>query len=239
MSCTILLVDADEHTTAFVADQLAADGYQPTIAHTEETVYEAAAALAPAVIVLGDLTERSHALGLLDEIRAGARPFDRNVAVLVLSTHSGRLDMLRAFDHGADDVMAKPFSYPELHARIRALLRHVGVRELGEVIRVGDLEIDTRARLVTLAGEAIGLTQREFVLLSHLAAEPERVFTKDELLRELWGIRDGTTTRTLDSHACRLRTKLAAHGDRSWVLNVWGVGYALTDARQRDQAQSA
>jgi DNA-binding response OmpR family regulator len=92
--------------------------------------------------------------------------------------------------------------------------------------------------VVLLAGEPLGLTQREFTLLCHLAVEPARVFTKDELLQELWGMRDGASTRTLDSHACRLRHKLSEHGDRSWVLNVWGVGYALT-ARHGDQAQSA
>jgi DNA-binding response OmpR family regulator len=238
MSHTILLVDADESTTAFLADQLAADGYQPAIARTLETVYELAAALVPEAIVLGDLSERRLALALLDDIRAGARPFDRDAVVLVLSRHATRLDLLRAFDHGADDVVTKPFSYPELRARLGAILRRRQAREPGEIIRVGDLEIDTRARVVLLAGEPLGLTQREFTLLCHLAVEPARVFTKDELLQELWGMRDGASTRTLDSHACRLRHELSEHGDRSWVLNVWGVGYALT-ARHGDQAQSA
>jgi DNA-binding response OmpR family regulator len=106
-------------------------------------------------------------------------------------------------------------------------------------VRVHDLEIDIRARVVRLAGEPVGLTQREFVLLAHLARDPERVFTKTELTRELWGYPEGCTTRTLDSHACRIRHKLGQHGDHSWVRNVWGVGYALTESRADDRGVAA
>jgi DNA-binding response OmpR family regulator len=238
MSHTVLLVDADESTTSFLADQLAADGYRAPVARTLDAVYEMADAVSPDVIVLGDLAERRHALGLLDDLRAGARPFDPDVLVLVLSAHAAPLDLLRAFDHGADDVVAKPASYPEVRARVGALLRRRRSRR-GEILRVRDLEIDTRARLVLLAGEPITLTQREFTLLVHLAAEPERVFTKAELTAELWGYPAECSTRTLDSHVCRVRHKLAAHGDRSWLINVWGVGYALTDARSLDREGAA
>jgi DNA-binding response OmpR family regulator len=238
MSHTILLVDADESTTAFLADQLAADGYQAMVARTLDAVFALADAPAPDVIVLGDLAERGHALGLLDDVRAGARPFDPDVLVLVLSGHAEALDVLRAFDHGADDVVAKPAGYAELRARVGALLRRRRSRR-GEILRVRDLEIDTRARLVRLAGEPITLTQREFTLLVHLAAEPERVFTTAELTAELWGYPAECSTRTLNSHVCRLRHKLGAHGDRSWLVNVWGVGYALTGACSLDREGAA
>ena len=88
MSHTILLVDADESTTAFLADQLAADGYQAVVARTLDAVFALADTTAPDVVVLGDLAERRHALGLLDDVRAGARPFDPDVLVLVLSAHA-------------------------------------------------------------------------------------------------------------------------------------------------------
>jgi DNA-binding response OmpR family regulator len=236
MSHPVLLVDADTATTAFQADQLTADGYEPVVANTLHDAYNAS--VVPEVIVLGALAERRHLLGLLDDIRAGTRPFDPDVAVLVLSKHDALLDMLRAFDHGADDVAAKPVSYPELHARISALRRRRRPRA-GELLRVRDLEMDLPARAVRLAGKTIHLTQREFALLCHLASQPERVFTKPELLDRIWGLPAGCSSRTLDSHACRLRQKLRANGDRAWVVNVWGVGYALTDVRCDGQGLAA
>ena len=94
--------------------------------------------------------------------------------------------------------------------------------------RDGELEVDPPSRHVTLRGTRVELSQKEFALLRTLAAEPTRVFTKEELLRTVWGFRSMGSTRTLDSHACRLRRKLAANGDR-FVVNVWGVGYRLID----------
>jgi DNA-binding response OmpR family regulator len=95
-------------------------------------------------------------------------------------------------------------------------------------LRVGDLELDPVAREVRLRGRRIDLSQKEFALLRALAADPTRVLTKEELLRDVWGFRSLGTTRTLDSHACRLRQKLGGDGDR-FVVNVWGVGYRLVD----------
>jgi len=93
---------------------------------------------------------------------------------------------------------------------------------------VGELQIDPPSRDVRLRGRRIVLSQKEFALLRTLATEPTRVFTKEELLRNVWGFRALGSTRTLDSHACRLRQKLGRAGDR-FVLNVWGVGYRLID----------
>ena len=96
-------------------------------------------------------------------------------------------------------------------------------------LRVAELEIDTAARTVHIGGNRLDLSAKEFALLRVLAADPTRVFTKAELLRAIWGQRTIGTTRTLDSHACRLRRKLGVGGER-FVVNVWGVGYRLVDA---------
>ena len=96
------------------------------------------------------------------------------------------------------------------------------------VIVVGELRIEIAQRRVTLRGELVDLSKKEFELLRTLASEPSRVFAKDELLRSIWGYRSSASTRTLDSHACRLRGKLGVHGDR-YIINVWGVGFRLVD----------
>jgi DNA-binding response OmpR family regulator len=239
MSHTILLVDTDAEQATCLTEQLSADGERAAIASTTQEAFQVTAAVAPDVIILGDLEHPRAPLVLLDEIRAGAHPFDSSVLVIVLSGDETRLGILRGFEHGADDVVPRSVGYRELRARINAMLRRERPPRTGDVFRVRDLEIDRRTRLVRLAGEPIALTQREFTLLCHLAAKPERVFTKAELTQELWGYPPECSTRTLDSHACRLRRKLAINGDHSWVLNVWGVGYALADPHQRNLGHAA
>ena len=113
-------------------------------------------------------------------------------------------------------------------ARIRALLRRSERRPGLGRLRVGVLELDPLAREVWVREQRMELSKKEFGLLRALAAEPTRVFTREELLRGVWGFRSMGTTRTLDSHAFRLRKKLGYAGDR-FVINVWGVGYRLVD----------
>jgi DNA-binding response OmpR family regulator len=226
MSSTILIVEADRATATVLTDQLTADGYTTAAVTTIAGVRRAADELHPDLLLLGDVPERRGALDLVAEIRAGRSAFDEALPVLMLSARRTELDVVRAFQHGADDVAPKPFSYPELRARIAALLRRCARRERASV-RVGPLEVDTRARVVRVDGRPVELTQREYQLLRHLASDPERVFTKDQLLKAVWGCHSLGASRTLDSHACRLRDKLRRGGDQRWVVNVWGVGYAL------------
>ena len=117
---------------------------------------------------------------------------------------------MRSFERGADDFVAKPFAYGELRLRIAALLRRSRDRRVEGRLRVGELELDPASREVRVRGTRVILSQKEYALLRQLAAEPTRVWTKAELLRDVWGFRALGATRTLDSHACRLRQKLVA-----------------------------
>jgi DNA-binding response OmpR family regulator len=170
-------------------------------------------------------------LDVVGQVRASdgvASRIDPAIPIVVLTGRVDELDRLRGFARGCDDYVCKPFSYPELRARVEALLRRAELRRRPARLRVGDLEVDSAARVVRLRGAPITLSQKEFALVRTLASDPTRVFTKDELLRTIWGFRTLGSTRTLDSHACRLRHKLGRFGDR-FVVNVWGVGYRLVD----------
>jgi DNA-binding response OmpR family regulator len=228
----ILVADADESTRAFLAGQLTADGYDVLLASRAAEVRARAARGPAALLVLGDFERLGEALALLRDIRAGDGrhgQLDPGLPVVVVSRDGGELGALRSLETGADDHLAKPFSYPVLRARIAALLRRVSRPGGGAVRRVGELEVDLSAREVRLRGQRIVLSQKEFALLAALCEQPERVYTKEELLRGVWGFRSMGQTRTLDSHACRLRRKLAAVAGDRLVVNVWGVGYRLAD----------
>ncbi|MDP9346044.1 MAG: response regulator transcription factor [Actinomycetota bacterium] len=230
MARAILIVEADQAAATYLADQLDADGFTPVVTHTAHAARERATDID--AVLLGDLTDPRAQPALLTAIRRGTRPFDARVPILVVSQRAGELDVLRAFEHGADDIPDRTHGYAELRARLLALLRRAQWRTSGgEFLTVGELAVDLRSRTVTLGGRRVELTQREFALLSLLATEPERVFTKAELQKRVWSISEPLhSSRTLDSHACRLRMKLGGDGDRRWVINVWGVGYALTQS---------
>jgi DNA-binding response OmpR family regulator len=137
------------------------------------------------------------------------------------------LDRVRAFRRGCDDYLARPFHYDELVERIRAVLRRARP-PASERLVAGPVEIDLVARVVRVAGSPVALSQKEYALIVCLAGEPRRVFTKDELLRDVWGYPAQSRTRTLDSHASRLRRKFRdADPDTPYIENVWGVGYRL------------
>jgi DNA-binding response OmpR family regulator len=152
-----------------------------------------------------------------------------NVPVIVLGEpDSDSVDCVRALERGCDDFVPRPFDYEELLARIRAVLRRTAPPK-HDVLRAGPIAVDRTTRRVTVDGRPAPLAGKEYELLLRLMVDPERVFTKDELLRDVWDFRSIGRTRTLDSHASRLRRKLMGNGDDRFVVNVWGVGYRLLD----------
>jgi DNA-binding response OmpR family regulator len=169
-------------------------------------------------------------LDVLREIRTAdgvESRFDPSLPVIVLTGRGAGTDRVRGLDSGADDYMTKPFAYPELRARIGAVLRRRASRRDGPV-RVGELEVDPARRRVTVGDQEVALAKKEFTLLRVLASDPGRVFTKEDLLLEVWGFSSPGKTRTLDSHASRLRRKLDPDHSR-YIINCWGIGYRLID----------
>jgi DNA-binding response OmpR family regulator len=227
----ILVVDSDRRLAEALMEQYRADGYRTALAFSAEHARIGAGRETPAAIVLGALGSDRGAIELLEEIRLADRVasvWERDAPVIVLAAGGRELDMLRAFDAGADDFMTRPARYLELRARTHALLRRARLgRAVPRTMRVGPLQIDLDARCARLRGAPLQLRRLEFELLAHLASDPRRVFAKHELLKAVWDYRSTGSTRTVDSHASRLRRKLASCDAGPWIVNVWGIGYRL------------
>jgi DNA-binding response OmpR family regulator len=205
MSTALFLAEAEPGTRGFLERHLTSDGFQVVNGEAR-----------PDLVLLGDSTA-------LDECRAR----HGDVPVIVLGQpESDTVDRVRALERGCDDFLVRPFAYEELLARIRAVLRRTAPAP-HEVRRAGPISADLATRRVTVGESAVSLAGKEYELLLKLLTDPTRVFTKDQLLREVWGFRSLGRTRTLDSHASRLRRKLAAAGAGPVMINVWGVGYRL------------
>jgi DNA-binding response OmpR family regulator len=228
MSRALLLAEVEPGTREFLERHLASEGFEVLGAEAEVQALDLAERAQPDLVLAGGLADASgpDVCRLLREGAPG-RSWDRNVPVIVLGEpRSDAVDRVHAFERGCDDFVPRPFHYEELVARIHAVLRRSRPAER-ERLAAGPLAVDRATRRVTVRGLPVALAAKEFELLAKLASEPLRVFTKEELLREVWGFVALGRTRTLDSHASRLRRKLALAGAEDCVVNVWGVGYRL------------
>jgi DNA-binding response OmpR family regulator len=223
MTAALLLAASERERGAQLERQLAGDGFEVLKAQFDREALELVERVRPDLVLVSEVD-------LCARLREGepGRSWDRDVPVIVLGPERADVfDRVRAFARGADDYVGTPLVYDELVARIRAVLRRAAP-DAPERYEVGELVVDRVARTVTVAGRNVHVASKEFELLAKLASAPRRVFTKDELLRDVWGYRSDLRTRTLDSHASRLRRKLErAGGGCCFVVNVWGVGYKL------------
>jgi DNA-binding response OmpR family regulator len=227
---TVVVCEDDPPTLDLLCDHLHADRFEALAAPSAADALRLCHYNDPDLLLLDIRLPDASGLDVLREIRASAGAtgrFDPVLPVIVLSGRSTDVDRVRGFSDGADDYVVKPFHYQEVAARIRAVLRRRDARREGPR-RIGDLFIDPSRRKVRVADREVALANKEFTLLRALAADPHRVFTKEELLRDVWGFRSMGRTRTLDSHASRLRRKLDPEAGR-YVVNCWGVGYRLLD----------
>jgi DNA-binding response OmpR family regulator len=186
----VLVVEDDEATSRFLADNLAADGFRVACASGAAEGIRAIEVRSPNLVLLDLLLEEGHGLELLDRVRSAdglASRIDPELPVIVLTGRTGEADRVRGFARGADDYVVKPFSYGELLGRVRAVLRRTSVRSRRGALRVGELTLDPITRSVRLGGKPVHLANKEFALLHALAEDPTRVYTKRELLRDVWG----------------------------------------------------
>jgi DNA-binding response OmpR family regulator len=221
VNAALLLAEPEPTTREFLQRHLADDGFDVLGAEAEREALDLVERLKPSLVLSSPELCR-----LLREGEPG-RSWDREVPVIVLGgSEADTVDRVRAFDRGCDDYVSRPFHYDELLARIRAVLRRASP-PARDRLEAGPIVVDLVTRRVTVHSRAVVLPAKEYDLLAKLSGEPERVFTKEQLLREVWGYRSLGRTRTLDSHASRLRRKLRQAGAGPCVINIWGVGYRL------------
>jgi DNA-binding response OmpR family regulator len=228
---TILVVEDEASIAEAVATRLRSEGFAVTIAADGPSGVERCRALQPDLVVLDLMLPGLDGLDVCREIQR-----DRPVPVLMLTARDSETDLVVGLAVGADDYLTKPFSSRELVARVHALLRRVERRPSGGPDRgpvvLGRVTIELGSRRVQRDGDLVHLTPTEFDLLAHLARSPTRVFTREQLLADVWGYHDGAGARTVDSHVRALRRKLG----NDMVRTVHGVGYAAGDPSDADGA---
>jgi len=232
---TVVVCEDDEPTLELLCDHLDAERFATLPAPCAADALRLCHYKQPDLMLLDLRLPDASGLDVLREVRASdgvTGRYDPGLPVIVVSGRATDADRVRGLLCGADDYVIKPFHLPELTARMRAILRRRSGRREGP-LRAGEIVVDPVRREVTVGGRPVALANKEFALLRALATEPTRVFTKEELLRDVWGFRSLGRTRTLDSHASRLRRKLDPDAGR-YVVNVWGVGYRLFDGPEPD-----
>lgn len=218
----VLLVEDERSIAESVTATLEGAGFVVSHAGTGAAAL-ASLETAPADVVLLDL-----GLPDMDGLDVARRIRESSgVPVIIVSARGDELDRVLGLELGADDYVVKPFSQRELLARIRAVLRRGGTEQPEQArITVGRLVIDAKRRVVTLDGETVALTAKEFDLLEYLASEPGTVFRRHDILEHVWDVEWYGTTKTLDAHVASLRKKL---GSNDWIVALRGVGFKFVE----------
>jgi DNA-binding response OmpR family regulator len=224
---TLLIAGADHDRRTFLAEQLDADG------HTVHDADQAAAVITKLsshpvdVLLLGDLERPFEATALVRSIRAGKHPRVHPGLVVITLGAGDELATLRAYESGSDHHLVAGTGYVLLRAVICSVVRRVLEESSVRRLHAGAITVDVTAKTVTVAGTPVHVSRLEFELLVKFAGEPTRVFSKHELARCIWRDRQ-VSARTVDSHICRLRTRLTAAGAGPVFITRWGQGWALT-----------
>ena len=218
----ILVVDDEPTVREVVARYLQRDGYEVEIAVDGDEARRALVTFRPDLVVLDIMLPSASGLEVLREIRRHGE-----LPVILLTARAEEVDRVTGLELGADDYVVKPFSPRELTARVRSVLRRSAPRQVQGSLTFNGLTIDTASREVAVEGSRVDLTAREFDLLAFLATNPRQVFSRGQLLEQVW---DSSTAwqdpATVTVHVRRLRQKIDADPQNPrWVTTVWGVGY--------------
>ena len=225
MTQTVLIVEDDEKIAELVAKNLEAAGFATARARSGEAAQEEVKRIEPALIVLDIGLPGIDGYELTRRLRR-----DSTTPILMLTARTSEADKVLGFELGADDYLTKPFGTQELVARVRAILRRSSERTPEIALERGELRIDPARREVRRRGEPIETTSLEFDLLYFLATRPGRVFSRDALMRQVWGHDRIVDSRSIDSLVSRRRRKLEDDPARpQYLQTVWGAGYRFAE----------
>ena len=223
----ILVVEDEASLSELLAYNLEAEGYIVDRAERGEEAELKLLEKAPDLLILDWMLPDLSGIEICRRLRA--REETKTLPVIMLTARSEENERVRGLSVGADDYVVKPFSVPELLARVRALLRRVSPERIAARLGIGDLELDRESHRVRRSGRDIHLGPTEFRLLEHLMQRPGRVFTRVQLLDAIWGLSAEIDERTVDVHVGRLRKALSRANEADPIRTVRGAGYGFDD----------
>ena len=225
MTPYVLIVEDETAISTLLEYNLQKEGFETALAEDGDLAILMAAERTPDLILLDWMIAKLSGVEVCRRLRR--KEATANVPIIMLSARGEEDDRVAGLDVGADDYLVKPFSMPELFARIRALLRRTQTNALSSGISVGDLEIDTKAHRVRRATQELHLGPTEFRLLEHFMRRPGQVFSREQLLDAVWGHDVYVEARTVDVHIGRLRKALKMPDRKDPIRTVRSAGYAL------------
>jgi two-component system phosphate regulon response regulator PhoB len=223
----ILVVEDEPAIAALLAYNLEAEGYAVACVERGDDAELALTEAPPDLLLLDWMLPGVSGLELCRRLRA--RPATKDMPIIMLTARGEEAERVRGLSVGADDYVVKPFSVPELLARVRALLRRASPGKVADILSAGDLELDRDMRRVRRAGRDIHLGPTEFRLLEFLMEKPGRVFSRSHLLDRVWGQDAEIDERTVDVHVGRLRKALSRAREKDPIRTVRGAGYAFDE----------
>ncbi|MCL4767581.1 MAG: phosphate regulon transcriptional regulator PhoB [Hyphomicrobiaceae bacterium] len=229
MTAKVLIVEDEAPLAELLRYNLEAAGFAVRHAGTGEEAELMMAEERPDLIVLDWMLPSVSGVELCRRLRA--RPVTRAIPILMLTARGEESDRIRGLSTGADDYVVKPFSLPELMARVRAILRRAAPERLADVLRAAEIELDRASHRVTRAGREVRLGPTEFRLLEFMMESPGRVLSREQLLDGVWGRDAEIDERTVDVHIGRLRKALVRGKERDPIRTVRGAGYAFGERR--------
>ena len=227
MNEKILLVEDEKTLAKALKFNLEKEGFRVEVAFDGEEALNAMSRKEPDLVILDLMLPKIDGYEVCRSIRRSS-----DVPIIMLTARDEDIDKILGLELGADDYMTKPFNTRELLARIRAILRRTVQQAAAakNFIKIGDLQIDAIKRKVTVKGREVTLTSREFNLLSLLASNPGKVYSREELLEEIWGDDYSGDVRTVDVHIRHLREKIEEFpAEPNIILTVWGAGYKFRE----------